>query len=101
MKKYEEDMKKWEESERKRKEKAKNKPKEENEIEQIRKKASEKEDDYESMSPSELQTAMDAALDVDDYTLAHKISTFMKKESRSVYEQELKLILENKNPHTK
>ena len=101
MKKYEEDMKKFEESEKKRKEKAKNKPKEENEIEQIRKKASEKEDDYESMSPSELQTAMDAALDVDDYTLAHKISTFMKKESRSVYEQELKLILEHKNPHTK
>jgi hypothetical protein len=99
MKKYEEDMKKWEEVEKKRKEKSK--PKEENEIEQIRKKAVEKETDYASMSPSELQKAIDAALDVDDYTLAHKISTFMKNESKQIYQQELKMILEHKNPHTK
>lgn len=57
--------------------------------------------DYSKMGMKDLQTAMDNALDNEDYTLAHKISKFMNNESKKIYDRELKIILENKNLHTK
>ena len=95
MEEYNRQMKEYEEQKNKPQPKAKQReeaPKDEPENKEI---------DYSSMSPRELQAAMDKALDDNDFKLAHTISSYMKNESRMVYERELKMILERKNPHTK
>lgn len=56
---------------------------------------------YSEMSPSELQKEMDDALDSENYELAGEISKYMTKESKMVYSNELKIINEKLNPHTK
>lgn len=57
------------------------------------------------MNADELQDAMEAAIDEEDYGMAAQIRDEMKKrnmkESLKIYDQEIKMILERRNPHTK
>ena len=58
------------------------------------------EEDPSTWSPRVLQDEIDKALEDGDYDRVRKLTKYMK-EGRQIYEAELEMIFEHKNPHTK
>jgi hypothetical protein len=103
MDEYERQLKDWEEYQKSGQQEPTEKE-EEDEIEKLIRNSGKEEvsaDDYSTWSQRELMDEIDNALDTGDMDKVKMLSQYLKKESKEVVLNELQMILERKNPHTK
>ncbi len=104
MEEYERQMREWEEYQSRKSEEPELDQEEEDEIEKLIRGVQgnkQSKDDYSNWSQRQLMDEIDSALDSNDMEKVKMLSKYLKKESKQVVINELKLILEKRNPHTK
>jgi hypothetical protein len=69
---------------------------EDNEIEKLKRATAEREQDYSSMSPREINDLIDQALDEGDFGRVKMLSGYLPKESAQIYLRELQRINESR-----
>jgi hypothetical protein len=103
MDEYERQLKDWEEYQKSGQQEPTEKE-EEDEIEKLIRNSGKEEvgdDDYSTWSQKELMGEIDNALDDNNMDKVKMLSQYLKKESKKVVLNELQMLLEKKNPHTK
>lgn len=103
MEEYERQMKEWEEYQKRKSEEPELSAEEDDEIEKLIRGTQKQEvsNDYSTWSEKELMDEIDIALDKGDMEKVKILSKYLKKESKQVVLNELRLILEKRNPHSK